>query len=509
MRARYRLLTLTLLALARPALGQSGVPAPVDVTLDWAPSMLTVYEGALYFRADGPGAGGLTLWSYDARTGQAHEAFPLDPFDEGRAPNMAVYDGRLYFGTPSPEGDWSELVAYDASTGFATQHPLDTLAAAINSLTVLDGQLYFVAYLRSPVAGCSSGGTQVWAFDAATQQGAPVTELCPGLWDGSGRSLLVAYAGRLFFQADDDTHGRELWAYDPAAGTAALVADLAPGSAESFPGHLTVYDGRLFFTASSDLFTDGVDLWAYDAATNTVAEVADVHAPGGGAPPSGLTVYGGRLFFAAGAGATGSELWAYDAAADTTGLVAEIAPGSQPAAPQGFAVYHDVLYFSAVDGVHGQELWAYDAATDSTRMVFDLNADASASPGNLTVYDGRLYFSAFGDVPGAYLWSFETPATDAEGAPPAGTEPFTLSPARPNPLRTSAALTLAVSTPQHVRVEVFDVLGRPVALLYDGPVSAALPHTLTLDAAALAGGVYAVRAAGERSTATRSVTVHR
>jgi ELWxxDGT repeat protein len=496
---------LLLLALARPASAQSGTPAPVAATFDWLPSMLTVYDGRLYFRADPPGKGGRSLWAYDAATGQAGAVLPIDPFNEGRAPNMAVYDGRLFFGAHSPDGGWSDLIAYDAATGGHVGYDLDTLITGINSLTVLDGRLYFVAGLRSPVGNCGTS-TQLWAFDAATEQGAPVTALCPGLWDGSGRSLLVPYAGRLFFQADDGMHGRELWAYDPATETASLVEDVAPG-VEFVPYYLTVYDGRLFFTGSTNRPVDGTDLWAYDAATGVIEEVADIGAPGY-SPPVGLTVYDGRLFFAHGDAATGSELWVYDAATGTAGLVAEIGPGSFPGAPRQFAVYNDVLYFNAIDGVHGMELWAYDAPTDSVRQVADLNSTGSADPSSLTVYDGRLYFSALGDVPGAYLWSLETPTT-AEEEPRGAAAPLVLGPAHPNPSGTSATLTLTVAVSQPVRVEAFDVLGRSAAVLHDGPVSAGVSHELRLDASALTAGVYVVRATGAAGASARAVTVPR
>jgi ELWxxDGT repeat protein len=468
--------------------------------------MLTVYDELLYFRTPTPGEEGFRLWTYDVSTGQAGEVLPIDPLDGGRAPNMAVYDGRLFFGSSSPFGVWSYLIAYEAVTASHTGYDLDTLAFSINSLTVLDGRLYFVAGLRTPVGSCATS-TQVWTFDPVTEQGTPVTALCPGLWSGSGRSLLTAYAGRLFFQGDDSS-GRELWSYDPATGTAALVADIVPGSTGSYPAYLTVYDGRLFFTASTDVFTDGTDLWAYDATTRTVTEVADIDESGPGETPVELTLYDDRLFFAHGDSATGSELWAYDAVTETASLVTEIGPGSYSGAPRRFAVYNNVLYFSAIDGVHGVELWSYDAAADSARQVADLVSGGSSDPGNLTVYHDRLYFSAFSDAPGAYLWSLETP-TAAEVLPPGATETLVLSPAHPNPSRTSATLTLAVGASGLVRVEAFDILGRSVAVLHDGPVPAGVGPPLRLDTSALREGVYVVRASSAAGSAARAVTVRR
>ena len=61
-----------------------------------------------------------------------------------------------------------------------------------------------------------------------------------------------------------------------------------------------------------------------------------------------------------------------------------------------------------------------------------------------------------------------------------------------NPFRTSARLVLTLPAAASVRAEAFDVLGRRVAVLFDGAAPAG-PLALALDGADLAPGVYAVR----------------
>ncbi|HLA64623.1 MAG TPA: hypothetical protein VK610_09370, partial [Rhodothermales bacterium] len=94
----------------------------------------------------------------------------------------------------------------------------------------------------------------------------------------------------------------------------------------------------------------------------------------------------------------------------------------------------------------------------------------------------------------------------AEGGPTVG--PLALGAPTPNPVADRAALTLALARPQTVRVEAFDAVGRRVALLHDGPLAAGA-HALTLDAAALAPGLYVVRATGAEGVAAQRVTVAR
>lgn len=62
---------------------------------------------------------------------------------------------------------------------------------------------------------------------------------------------------------------------------------------------------------------------------------------------------------------------------------------------------------------------------------------------------------------------------------------------------------------QRVRVEVFDLLGRLVAVLYDEDTPAGRTTTIVLHGAQLATGAYIIRVQGETSAGTQKVTVVR
>ena len=81
--------------------------------------------------------------------------------------------------------------------------------------------------------------------------------------------------------------------------------------------------------------------------------------------------------------------------------------------------------------------------------------------------------------------------SSANGAPEARPA---LTLAGPNPFRDGTALEADVPPGRPARVAVYDVLGREVAVLHDGPASG--PLRLALDGRALAPGVYTVRLAG-------------
>jgi hypothetical protein len=98
--------------------------------------------------------------------------------------------------------------------------------------------------------------------------------------------------------------------------------------------------------------------------------------------------------------------------------------------------------------------------------------------------------------------------TDGEdGAPPPSSPVLTA--AHPNPFAASTSFALTVPESGPTRVEVFDVLGRRVAVLHDGPLAAGPEHRFTFHAATLPSGLYVVRASGEGFTQTRRVTLSR
>lgn len=101
-----------------------------------------------------------------------------------------------------------------------------------------------------------------------------------------------------------------------------------------------------------------------------------------------------------------------------------------------------------------------------------------------------------------------------EGAVPVSTEDapgagngLALS-AYPNPSRGAVTLRLGVPSAGRFRVGVYDVLGREVAVLHDGPIVAG-EHRLTLDGAALPAGIYIVRVTGDGLAAAQRVTLVR
>ena len=81
---------------------------------------------------------------------------------------------------------------------------------------------------------------------------------------------------------------------------------------------------------------------------------------------------------------------------------------------------------------------------------------------------------------------------------------FYLSEAYPNPFNPTTTLRLGVPADQLVRVDVFDALGKRVAILYDDVLGADIVKQLRFDAKNLPSGLYFVRATGAAFAATRT-----
>jgi hypothetical protein len=79
---------------------------------------------------------------------------------------------------------------------------------------------------------------------------------------------------------------------------------------------------------------------------------------------------------------------------------------------------------------------------------------------------------------------------------------------RPNPTRARATISIGVPAATDVSVEAFDVLGRRVATVHEGPLAAGV-HALTVDTAGWPAGAYVLRMVAGDATRTERLVVVR
>ena len=178
------------------------------------------------------------------------------------------------------------------------------------------------------------------------------------------------------------------------------------------------------------------------------------------------------------------------------------------------SVYSSIGYYP-FRGDEGYVGFRFKAATGAIHYGWArVSASADATRGTLLEY-------AYESTPGVSILAGATSGTSgitrepscgtgetaADPDAPAARE-LALAPVIPTPVAGRARVGLEVGRAQAVRVEVFDALGRGVAVLHDGPLAAG-EHSFGLDVAALPVGVYAVRVTAEAASATRTLTVAR
>ncbi len=142
----------------------------------------------------------------------------------------------------------------------------------------------------------------------------------------------------------------------------------------------------------------------------------------------------------------------------------------------------------------GKELDAYPSADRGIGVASDVDDLGS----------GDLVALAAGEA-GVYLFRGPFFVSDE---PVATVEVLTLEAPHPNPLRSGATVSFMLPEAENATLELFDLLGRRVATLAEGP-HAAGSHAARLDAAALPSGVYVLRLTAGGHSATQRVTVVR
>ena len=148
-------------------------------------------------------------------------------------------------------------------------------------------------------------------------------------------------------------------------------------------------------------------------------------------------------------------------------------------------------------------LWALDMSSlNPQNQLLDVG-----TYGGLTSFGedaaGELYFVRSN----GRVYRFDSDSVSSEDpATPAGK--LRLDPAAPNPFAVATTFTFAVAETGPARLAVYDVLGREVAVLHDGPASEE-GQTVTFEAGALPAGVYIARIEAAGVTQTRKVVLVR
>ena len=283
----------------------------------------------------------------------------------------------------------------------------------VKEFATYDGQLYFSS--KNTIEGFGiiprTDGAELFATDGTSEGTRLVKNINPAVGTGtpvpgvgSDPRELTVFNGRLYFSATSAS-GRELWVTNGTEGGTELLKDLVPGLGSGDPKELTVCNGRLYFTAiSSSNSNSPHELWFTDGTPEGTQRVSDaLGVSTGGAEPTELTCSGDKLYYRFSHGF--NDLWVTNGTAANTRLVR--GGPSNPTAPLGSQVPYFIslsrltplndgrIVFRGNSQASEDEPWVSDGTSEGT-FSLDISPGPVASfPGpDFGVYQGRVYFYA-------------------------------------------------------------------------------------------------------------------
>lgn len=270
-----------------------------------------------------------------------------------------------------------------------------TPPTSMSALTVVGSQAFFTA-------DDGIHGAELWRTDGTTAGTRMVADINPGSAGSvpTGPQMMRAHSGKLFFVANDGTHGEELWVSDGTSGGTHLVSDLSPNGGSSGVSNLTSFGTYVYFIGKS---SGGFNLYRADANSTALVYFFNNFSLSPSNDP--FVVSGNSMYLNPRDSSVGQELWVTDGTTAGTRLVKDFNPGTASGVSAIFNV-NGVIYVSATTPATGYELWKTDGTTAGTTLVSDLVAGtASSSPMGVMSFGGKTYFFATDAAGAVGIWT--------------------------------------------------------------------------------------------------------
>jgi ELWxxDGT repeat protein len=404
-----------------------------------------------------------------------------------------VFNNELYF--QGSDQELNKLSSINGTPTLVYDVGGATYPGRSNPEVIYANKLFFTAetYYSEP---------QIWSTDG-TSVGTTLVKTFGYAAATSTISNFKVYNGKLYFTTNgrlytsDPEYGVELWVTDGTTTGTVMVQDINVGAGDSNPADFTLYNGELYFTATSSSI--GRELFKITS-TGSIVNVFDINTSGDSSP-SDLFVTSNRLYYAADDGVNGREIWVtntYSGATkqannnkllvNTTQLFMDINPtGSSN--PSGFANYNGKTYFSANDGINGQELWLTDLTISGTYSVSNINPSGDSNPKDLIVANNLLFFSADDGATGLELYKYQDPSLSVNAV-----ELENSISLYPNP--TTNSFSIETKYPIN-NISVFDIQGKTVKLFKE--------NLAFYDIEELTSGLYFVNIKTENGSITKKI----
>lgn len=289
------------------------------------PSEFTELNGKLYFTAN-EGKHGYELWvTTDGTSATTKLVKDIRPGSEGSYPSELIeFKGKIYFFADN--GTHGKKLWMTNGTEAGT-----TLVKNVNSsiydalssslLTIFNDKLYFKA-------DDTNYGLELWVSDGTSNGTRLFKDINNNSKSGNPQSLAVA-GNKMYFSATDGENGYELWVTDGSSAGTKMLKDINtdtvynPGALGygSFPTDFSPVGDKVYFLADDG--THGYELWVTDGTEAGTKLVKDIY-PGSARSIWKIAALGNKLFFAANDRVHGEEPWVINAGADQSSAVLTI-----------------------------------------------------------------------------------------------------------------------------------------------------------------------------------------
>ncbi|WP_435414539.1 T9SS type A sorting domain-containing protein [Polaribacter aestuariivivens] len=315
--------------------------------------------------------------------------------------NLFVYDSNnLFFVGDLNDGKGQEIIKYTLLPSPALTRITDNLSETFpGNFTRFDNEVYFTQLEGS--------GRRLFKTNSLNSPSHVLDDNTffvnePEFLTVVGSKLyLSAFIGPNSSQASD----RQLYVVDPSISQNAVLVPNLPE--DIIPTELTeysttvsgvaktflVFSGKLTKTGTSNI---GRELLVLDTSDNSIQEF-DINTNGNGFSsssfPENLTIYNGKLYFTATTSSNGKELFSFNGT--TVNLVQDLNSGSDGSDISDLKVANNKLYFSGTDGSVAGGTSLFEMNTNETIIKYDnpSNAIANFNPKVLGYLNDRLILS--------------------------------------------------------------------------------------------------------------------
>lgn len=388
---------------------------------------LVAFNGFVYFVADDD-VHGNELWRTDGTnegTALVSDIYPGLPNTSSTPHRLTVAGDRLFFNaynatTQSPETLYYIDAAAPTTVKLANARRVDN-----GSLTPAVGPIFGAPNGRV-VIGRLLGEAQNCCYSVfALPPGGTVLEtISVGAEDVNLNSLFSpsATAGGWTYYSRSNTNkspgeGAELWRTNGSITEA--VANIYPGNSGSSPSAFVATSDRVYFTADDG--THGRELWVTNPANKADTHIVHEHVPGTGGTTindPGQVANGNVLYYVpANDPVTGAEVWRTDGTEAGTRVVKDITPG-----PGGFSQPTLFAFRGGVGILRGADIYASSDGTDAgTSRLGAVDGDGYGANTPVVLGD-RAYFAGGFTPFGQALWRTDGSPAGTFGLSTAGFE---------------------------------------------------------------------------------------